>query len=393
MIPSLVLGLACATAPDPDGPVETRRPNARDQVPAFEGQTRRRQHPEQVAFRKETVATGLEHPWGLAVLPDGRYLVTERPGRMRVIRTDGTLGEPLRGVPPVVAENQGGLLDVVLAPDFGTSRMVYWSYAEPRGGAENGTSVARGRLGPDERALTRVQVIFRQEPAWASHHHFGSRIVFAPDGTLYVTTGERGHEAPRLRAQSPADHIGTVVRIRPDGTAPPDNPFVGQADKRPEVWSYGHRNLQGAALDAQGRLWTVEHGPRGGDELNRPEAGVNHGWPTITYGIDYNGQPIYDGLTAHDGMAQPVYYWDPVIAPSGMHRYTGALFPALQGDFLVGGLGVQAVVRLTLAGDRVAYESWMKVGGRVRDIAQAPDGSILYITDASRGKLMRLVPK
>jgi glucose/arabinose dehydrogenase len=374
------------------GPVQTDPPNTPDQEPAFAGQTRAPQPATPTAWTQQDVARGLDHPWGLEVLPDGRMLVTERPGRMRIVTSDGQLGEPITGLPEVDARNQGGLLDVALAPDFATTRRIFWSFSEPRGEGKNGTAVASGVLAEDGRSVSDVKVVFHQEPAWDSTMHYGSRLVFTPDGHLFVTMGERSDPEPRQHAQMLSDHLGKIARIRPDGSVPQDNPFVGRSDARPEIWSYGHRNLQSATLDAQGRLWTVEHGPQGGDELNRPEGGKNYGWPIITYGEDYGGAPMGQGLTAQEGMEQPVYYWDPVIAPSGMERYTGTLFSGWQDDFLVGGLAAKALVRLSMEGDRVAEEEWLEIGARVRDVRQAPDGSILLLTDEDNGRIVRVTP-
>ena len=282
----------------------------------------------------ETVAGGLERPWGLAFLPDGRMLVTERPGRLRIVARDGGLSEPLAGVPEVVDRGQGGLLDVALDPDFAANRLVYLAYAEP-GGDRAWTAVARGRL-PDA-ALEDVHVIFRQEPKVKGGRHFGSRLVFAGDGTLFVTLGDRGKEDP---AQDLSNTIGTIVRINPDGSVPADNPFVGRSDARPEIWSYGHRNVQGADLHpGTGRLWTHEFGPRGGDELNIPEPGHNYGWPLVSWGRHYSGIDIPDPPTRPD-LAPSVHHWDPVISPSGMAFYTGDVFPGWKGNLLIGGLSI-----------------------------------------------------
>ncbi len=410
-----VLGLGCSAGPagddeaTPSGdtapetpPEELRRPvqrgstpNAPEQSPAFAEQTRAPQPAERTRFTTEVVAGGLERPWGLEVLPDGRLIVTEKPGRLRIVAADGRLGDPIAGVPDVTAaSDQGGLLDVALAPDFASSRMVYLSYAEDRGAGANGATVARARLSDDETELEGpLDVIFRQMPAWASTKHYGCRLVFAPDGNLFVTLGERSNPEPRELAQDPTNHLGTVVRIAPDGSVPDDNPFVGDPAGADEVWSYGHRNPQSATLDGEGRLWTVEHGPAGGDELNRPLAGRNYGWPEITYGENYNGAPIGEGLTEKAGMEQPVYYWDPVIAPSGMAYYDADLFEGFRGDFLIGGLQAQAVVRLSMRGDLVYTEEWLDVGARVRDVRVAPDGSILALVDASSGQILRLTPR
>lgn len=339
-------------------------------------------------LRVVTVATGLEHPWGLAFLPDGRMLVTERPGRLRLVEPDGRLSAPLTGVPQVWARGQGGLLDVVLAPDFAQSRTLYLSYAEPDGG-EAGTAVARARLGTT--GLEQVTVIFRQQPKVGSGVHFGSRLVFARDGMLFITTGERGR---RDDAQNLGRHMGKVIRIRPDGGVPSDNPFTNRGGVRPEIWSYGHRNAQGAALHPQtGQLWTVEHGARGGDEVNAPRAGHNYGWPVITYGRDYSGSRIGEG-TAKAGMEQPIHYWDPSIAPSGMAFYTGNRFPAWRGNLFVGSLKFGLLVRLTLRGEAVTGEERLLegLGARVRDVRQGPDGYLYLLTDESNGRVLRIEP-
>ncbi|MCK0209269.1 PQQ-dependent sugar dehydrogenase [Starkeya koreensis] len=344
----------------------------------------------------ETVATGLASPWGLAFLPDGRMLVTERTGRLRIVSRSGTVSAPVAGVPPVFARGQGGLLDVALAPDFGDSRLIYLSYAEPREGA-SGTSVARAKLveeGGDAR-LEGLEVIFRQSPAAAGGSHYGSRLVFARDGTLFVTLGDR--YALRDQAQQLSSHIGKIVRIAPDGSVPQDNPFRSRNGARPEIWSYGHRNVQGAALDpVTGQLWTIEHGARGGDELNRPQAGRNYGWPVITYGRDYSGAAIGEG-TAKEGMEQPVKYWDPSFAPSGLAFYTGSLIPAWKDDLFTGGLSGQRLVRLRLdaARERVVDEEVLLAGRgqRIRDVRQGPEGALWLLTDdPSDGRLLRLGP-
>ena len=340
-------------------------------------------------FQVVTVAAGLEHPWGLAFLPDGRMLVTERPGRLRIVQPDGTVSAPLAGVPRVAAEGQGGLLDVVVAPDFAQSRTIYLSYSEPGEGGTLGTTAARARLG--QAGLEQVQVIFRQEPKVTGGAHFGSRIVFARDGTLFITTGDRQH---RDYVQDLSRLQGKVIRIRPDGSAPPDNPFVNRSGARPEIWSYGHRNIQGAALHPEtSALWTVEHGARGGDEVNAPKAGRNYGWPVITYGRDYSGERIGEG-TSKPGMEQPVHYWDPSIAPSGLLFYTGDRFPNWKGSLFVGALRSELVARLELDGERVTSEERLLrgFGDRIRDLRQGPDGYIYLLTDEAQGRILRLEP-
>lgn len=341
---------------------------------------------ERAALRVVTMAQGLDHPWGLAFLPDGRLLVTERAGRMRIIERDGKLGTPLANVPAVVAQGQGGLLDVLLDRQFATNRTLYVSYSEPgEGGA--GTSVARARLGAA--GLEDLRVIFRQSPKVRGGLHFGSRIVQARDGNLFVTLGERYQ---RDRAQELGNHLGKLVRIRPDGQVPPDNPFVGRAGALPEIWSYGHRNVQGAALHpGTGDLWTVEHGAQGGDEVNRPQAGRNHGWPVITYGRDYSGASIGEG-TAKAGMEQPLHYWDPSIAPSGLAFYDSDVIPGWKGSLLVGSLKFRLLSRLEIDGKRIVREERLLQGlnERLRDVRVGPDGLVYLLTDSSEGKVLRL---
>ena len=332
------------------------------------------------------LARGLEHPWGLAFLPDGRMLVTERPGRLRIVEANGRLSEPLAGVPAVYATRQGGLLDVALSPKFASDRLVYFSFSEP-GEVGAGTAVARGRLAGN--ALEGVEVIWRQVPKVSGPNHWGSRLVFANDGTLFVTTGDRF--AHRERAQDLSATLGKVVRVNADGSIPADNPFAKREGARPEIWSYGHRNLQGAALHpSTGQLWTLEHGAQGGDELNHPQPGRNYGWPVITYGTDYSGAKIGEG-SAKAGMEQPVYYWDPVIAPSGATFYTGDAYPGWKGSLFVGSLTPGGLVRLELDGDRVRKEErYLRNVGRVRDVVQGPDGLLYLLIDSRDGAILRV---
>ncbi|MBE3638998.1 PQQ-dependent sugar dehydrogenase [Mangrovicoccus algicola] len=386
---SAVLGFsACAGAQSfNDAP-----PNAVGQEPAFAGQTRAPELAAEPALRRAVVAEGLEHPWGMAALPGGGWLVSERPGRLRIIGADGAVSDPVAGLPAVDARRQGGLLDVAIREDFAATRRVWWSYAEPRGDGRNSTSVASGRLSADGTRMEDVRVIFRQDPAWESTAHFGGRLVFDRQGMLFVTTGERSVAAARGLAQDVSAQLGKVIRIAPDGGPAPGNPRIeGGA---PGVWSWGHRNLQAAAIGPDGALWTVEHGPRGGDELNRPEAGKNYGWPVISYGVNYNGTAVGQGETARAGMEQPVYYWDPVIAPSGMAFYEGGMFPGWQGDLLIGGLRGQALVRLVLEDGRVTGEArYLQGMARIRDVELAPDGAVMILTDAEDGALIRLTPE
>jgi aldose sugar dehydrogenase len=347
----------------------------------------------QQPFKVETIAQGLVHPWGLGFLPDGRLIVTERPGRVRLVATTGALSGPVRGVPKVYANGQGGLLDVALSPDFATTGLIYLSYAEPREGTKNGTSLARAKLVAEgeEARLDELEVIFRQDPAYASSVHFGARIVFTPDGSLFVTLGER--YAAREQAQNPGNHLGKLVRLMPDG-----RPYAANPKKdgwRPEIWSIGHRNVQGAALNpASGKLWTIEHGARGGDEINIPQAGKNYGWPIITYGRDYTYAKIGEG-THKAGMEQPIYYWDPSIAPSGAAFYTGELFPQWRGNLFVGALAGQALHRLVLDGEHVVGEEKLlsDLGERIRDVRQGPDGALWLLTDHPDGRVLRLTPR
>ena len=392
----LVLAAACGAngqdAPAaPGAPVETRPANNPDQKPAFEGQTRAPGVRTEASMANAVVASGLVHPWGLALLPSGQWLVTEKPGRLRVISAEGQVGAPITGLPAVDARGQGGLLDVIVGPTFGQDRMIYWSYAQPREGG-NGTAVARGRLSDDMTKVENVQVIFQAQPTYDGDKHFGSSLAFAPDGKLFITLGERSDKPMRPQAQDLASHMGKTIRINADGSVPADNPFVGQAGAKPEIWSLGHRNMQGIAVQpGTGAIWTVEHGTRGGDEINLDQAGKNYGWPGVAYGIEYNGQAI-PAVTAKEGSEQPVYYWDPVIAPGGMTFYSGPMFPGWNGNLLVTGLGGKQLARLVLENNRVVGEERLLTGlnERIRDVAVATDGAVWVITDEEDGKLIRL---
>jgi glucose/arabinose dehydrogenase len=340
----------------------------------------------------ETFARGLDRPWALAFLPDGRLLVTEKAGRMRVVGKDGKLSQPLAGVPKVFASGQGGLLDVALDRQFASNSTIYFCFAEPAEGGGR-TSMARARLVTEGAPrLEDVKVIFRQQGPLSSGNHWGCRIVQMPDDNLFLTLGD--HFTPRDEAQNLRNHIGKIVRIKPDGSPPPDNPFVGRQGALPEIWSYGHRNAQGAAINpATGKYWMHEHGPRGGDEINIPEAGKNYGWPVIGYGIDYSGAKIHEA-SAKPGMEQPIKYWVPSIAPSGMAFYTGDLFPAWKGNLFVGALASQLLVRLEVDGDRVGKEERLlrDLRERIRDVRSGPDGALWLLTDSSNGRVLRVVP-
>jgi glucose/arabinose dehydrogenase len=395
LVAAAVVFAACSSESSSKSSAPVRQGAANTNLqPAFAQQTRAPEQRSGVEIAVERIARGLNEPWAIAFMPDGRMLVTERVGRLRIVTRAGTVSEPITGLPDVDMRSQGGLLDVVPAPDFAQSRILYWSYSEPRGNGENGTSVARGRLSSDERRLEDVRVIFRQQPSWRSTGHYGSRIVFDRDGRLFVTLGERQTNESRVFAQDLSTDLGKVVRINADGSPAAGNPFAGRANARPEVWSYGHRNVQGADLNPEtGELWTIEHGPQGGDEVNIARAGRNYGWPIISYGEEYSGVPVGDGITQREGMEQPLYYWDPVIAPGDMDFYRGDLFP-WRGDLIIAGLRAEALVRLHLDGERVAGEERFALGiGRIRDVAESEDGALWVITDETDGGVYRLTPR
>lgn len=383
----IVLALcACALERDPDSGadiVSTPRYHADAGIEVLQA--------EHGAYGVRMLADGFVHPWSLAFLPDGSMLVTERPGRLRRIGPDGTISAPLAGVPEVFLQGQSGLLNVVPSPTFADDRLVYLSYGEPNWrGNKGGTAVARGRLG--ERGLEDVEVVFRQEPKLSNGTHLGSRIVFDDQGLMFVGTGDNRDDG---KAQL-LDHLqGKVVRLKPDGTIPDDNPFVGREGARPEIWSYGHRNIQGMALHPQtGALWSHEHGPLGGDEINILQAGRNYGWPVITHGREYSGQPVAGAIgTQAEGMEQPLHYWPKSPAVSGMAFYTGEAFGQWRGNLLIGALAGQALIRLELDGGRVVHEERLLEGRhRIRDVRVGPDGFIYLLTDSTDGKLLRLEP-
>jgi glucose/arabinose dehydrogenase len=373
LIASLPFSIACAQGPGTSGDApKSPTPRSREDV-----------------VKAETVARGLEHPWGMAFLPDGRLIVTEKPGRVRIVSMDGKVSAPLTGVPAVEYASQGGMLDVVLDPNFARNKRIYLSYAEPGANNTSGTAVSRAVLG--ETGLDSVTIIYQQQPKVRGGGHFGSRLVFGRDGTLFITQGDRF--SYRERAQDLDAGMGKVMRINTDGTIPKDNPFVGRQGAQPGIWSLGHRNMQGAFLHPEtGQLWTVEHGAAGGDELNHPEAGKNYGWPIITYGRDYNGSRIGVGQ-AREGLEQPVYYWDPVIAASGLLVYTGSKWPQWKNNFFVGGLS-GPLVRLEMTNGRVTNEERYlgELRERIRDVEQGPDGYIYLITDSGMGRVLRVVP-
>jgi glucose/arabinose dehydrogenase len=414
--PALMLGVFLP-APTAAQGVQTQAPNAVDQKPAFAGQTRAPEQKLNVAFDVVTVAEGLQNPWSVAFLPGGKMLVTERPGRLRVVGADGKMSEPVAGFPdtlPQGQQGQGGYLDVALDPEFPSNGVVYLCYSEPREGGANNTAVARGKLvdGAAPR-VDEVQVIYHQSPSLNSRLHFGCRLVFGRDGTLFITQGDRSIPEGRMQAQNMDSLIGKIVRINRDGTIPRDNPFVGMPGKavRPEIWARGIRNIQAATLHpSTGELWEVEHGTRGGDEINIVRKGKDYGWPTIAYGIEYRGGPITGGITQKDDMEQPLYYWDPVIGPSGMTFYTGSLFPAWKGSLFIGGHQTTDLVRLSLgtrtvttmgktveepmvSGEERLLTDLQPKRERLRDVRQGPDGALYILTDSAQGRLLKLVPK
>jgi glucose/arabinose dehydrogenase len=341
-------------------------------------------------LRVDTIAKGLSRPWGLQFLPDGRMIVTERPGNIRIVSKDGALSPPLEGAPKVLARGQGGMLDIALDRNFRTNATLYFCFADPYEGGGR-TALARAKLDAgDKPKLTDVKIIFRQEGTPSSGNHYGCRIAQTPDNNLFLTTGE--HFSTRDQAQNLGNHLGKLIRIAPDGSVPKDNPFVGRSDAKPEIWSYGHRNPQGLAINPRnGALWEQEHGPRGGDEINIIAKGKNYGWPVIGYGIDYNGAKIHES-THKAGMEQPIKYWVPSIAPSGMAFYNADLIAKWKGSLFNGGLVYPGIVRLSLDGDKVTGEERIEIGERIRDVRQGPDGALYLLTDANDGRILRIAP-
>ncbi|PZX50873.1 PQQ-dependent sugar dehydrogenase [Cereibacter changlensis] len=384
-----LIALAFATPSLATAQVEQGPANAGFE-PAFEAQTRAPAL-EDSTVQSERFAEGLEHPWGIAALPDDRFLVTERPGRLRVIESDGSLSDPVSGLPEVDARGQGGLLDVALGPDFANDRMIYWSYAK-RVADGTVTAAARGVLSEDRTSVGEVEEIFVQSPVSQATKHYGSRIAFDGEGHVIITTGEHSDAPEREKAQDLEATWGKVIRLNLDGSIPEDNPFA-DGGGAPSIWSYGHRNIQSAAFGADGTLWTIEHGPLGGDELNDTRAGLNYGWPVVSYGLNYDSTPVGSGEARMEGMEEPTYYWDPVIAPGGMIFYEGEAFPGWQGDILVGSLKPGALVRLTLEDGRVTGEERMLTDvGRVRDVEETAGGDLLILIDAADGAVLRVSP-
>jgi aldose sugar dehydrogenase len=392
-------------------PIETKQPNAEGQKPTFPQQTRACEVKSKTVFDVTVIANGLNKPWAVEPLPNGGFLITEKAGKMRIISAKGEIGEPLQGVlsvkqdgiteesklgglPPISAQGQGGLLDVALSPNFKKDQTIFWSFSEDRKDG-SGTSVASGKLSKDRKTLQDVKVIFQAMPSYNNGLHFGSRIAFGQDGKLYVTTGDRFDRPNRLKVQQLDNHYGKVMRINPDGSIPKDNPFVNKEGAKPEIWSLGHRNLQSAAFDSSGQLWTVEHGAKGGDELNLIKKGENYGWSIATFGEEYSGEAIPNSKTEREGCVDPIYYWDPVIAPSGMQFYTGSAFPEWKGNIFIGGLVSKRLVRLIIKENKVIGEEHLLIdrGKRIRDVKQDQDGFLYLVTDETDGELLRISPK
>lgn len=366
-------------------PVETSEPNI-DYKPAFDGQTRIAGVRTTTDYEVTVLSEALNSPWGITVLPDGRFLITEKAGTMRIVTQDGALGDAISGIPEVNSNRQGGLLGITIDPEFEANRMVYWTFSE---NTPNGTitSVAKGKLAEDDSAMENVQVIYRADPAYDGGLHYGSRILFDGTGNLYVSTGERSDLETRPQAQDLKSGLGKVIRITKDGNPASGNPFEGQADVRPEIYSYGHRNVQGLAIHpVTGDLWEAEFGPRGGDEINRVEAGKNYGWPTITYGIEYSGDTIGDGIQQMDGMEQPVYYYDPSISPSDIAFYAGNDIPEWENNLFVAALSGTHIARLVIEDNKVVGEERLLVdeGQRFRAIIQGVDHALYAVTDGGR---------
>ncbi|SFD98784.1 PQQ-dependent sugar dehydrogenase [Roseivivax sediminis] len=370
-----------------------RGPRNTDLEPASEDQFRAPLETTDITLDTTVIAGGLVHPWGIEVLPGEQgYLVTERPGRLRTVSRDGIVSDPISGVPEVLNQRQGGLLDVALAPDFEDSRRIYLSYAKPVGDGLSATAAAYATLSEDMTALEDVTEIFVQEPGSTVPMHFGSRVDFDGNGHVYITTGEHSSPETRVFAQDLDKTYGKTIRLTLDGEVPQDNPFVGEEGAVPSIWSYGHRNPQGAMVQ-DGDLWVIEHGPAGGDELNAVEPGLNYGWPVISYGQNYNGSEVGEGIAQQEGMEQPVYFWDPVIAPGGMTMYDGSAFSDWQGDLFIGSLSPGGIVRLELDGGTVVAEERLQMDlGRVRDVTVDDDGGLLAITDFEDGEIVKILP-
>ena len=373
-------------------PVETQKPNS-DYKPAFAGQTRIGGVKSVTPYEGKVLTSELKSPWGITSLPDGRLLITEKAGTMRIATTDGKLSAPITGIPAVNADGQGGLLGIRVDPDFEKNRMVYWVFAEAQKDG-NLTAVAKGKLSADEKKIEGATVIYRATPAFASNLHYGGRILFDKNGDLIISTGERSDTISRPQAQHLNSSLGKVIRITKDGKPVSGNPFEGKANAKPELYSYGHRNVQGLALHpVTGDLWETEFGPRGGDELNRVEPGKNYGWPTITYGIEYSGSKVGGAIQQKEGMEQPVYYWDPVLSPSGITFYSSDSIPEWKNNLFIGGLSSMHIARLIIENNKVVGEERLLAneGQRFRDVTEGKDGALYAVTD--QGRLYRIYKK
>jgi aldose sugar dehydrogenase len=380
-----------SSSSDSTKPVETKPPNSTYKA-AFPGQTRIGGVKTTTPYEGKLITSDLQKPWGITVLPDGRLLITQKEGTMRIATTSGQLSEPITGLPPVNSSGQGGLLGLTLDPDFATNRMVYFAFSEPT--PENHTAFAKGKLSADEKRIENVTVIYRAMPFHNSNLHYGGRLIFDKTGNLFVSTGERSDLETRPKAQDLKTALGKVLHITKDGKAAPGNPFIGRSDALPEIYSYGHRNVQGLTINPQtGDLWECEFGPLGGDELNRIQAGHNYGWPTITYGLEYSGQKVGEGIQQKEGLEQPVYYWDPVLSPSGMTFYTGDNMAEWKNNLFMCGLSSQHITRLVIKDNKVVGEEMLLAseGQRFRDITQGKDGFLYAVTDA--GRLYRIGKK
>lgn len=374
---------------DSNASVETRSPNA-DYKPAFAGQTRIAGVKTTTSFQTKAINNGLKRPWGITTLPDGRMLITEKAGNMRIATGAGQLSEPITGIPPVNSNGQGGLLGVTVDPQFTSNRMIYWVFSESTTGG-NLTAVAKGSLSADERRIENATIIYRAAPAYPNNMHFGGRILVDKSGNLVVSTGERSDSETRPQAQQLNSGFGKIVRITKDGQPASGNPFIGRSDARPEIFSYGHRNPQGLAFHPEtGDLWESEMGPRGGDEINLIQPGRNYGWPTIGYGLEYSGQKVGSGITQREGLEQPIYYWDPVLSPSGMTFYSADNIPEWKNNLFICGLNSNHISRLVIRDNKVTGEERLLAGEgqRFRDITQGKDGALYAVTD--EGRLYRI---
>lgn len=374
-------------------PVETQKANA-DYKPAFEGQTRIAGVKTTTPYQSAVVTDKLKSPWAIAILPDGRFLITEREGTLRIVSADGTVSEPISGLPKVDADGQGGLLGITLDPDFAANRMIYWAFSEPVNGG-NHTAVGKGRLSDDEKSVEQASVIYQALPSYDGKLHYGGRVIFGKDGFLYLSTGERSDLETRPQAAELSSALGKIIRITKEGKPAEGNPFIDQKDARPEIYTYGHRNVQGLAFHPEtGDLWETEFGPRGGDELNRIEQGKNYGWPAITYGLEYNGEKVGDPVIQQkEGLEQPVYYWDPVLSPSGITFYEGEQIPEWKNNLFISGLSSTHIARIVIKDNKVVGEERILAteGQRFRDIKQGVDGALYTITDG--GKLYKISKK